>query len=178
MSERVIIEGKILYPHCFYPSNNYGKDQYSLSLVIPKDDVENCSKAQAAIEAVKKTEMDKWGGKTPPRLRLPLHDGDEEKPDNSNFHNSYYLNLRSKEAPQIVDRQVKAITNEAELYSGCFGKVSVVFYGYNSNGNKGIGACLGNIQKIRDGKPLYRRISAKDEFTALSGEEVYAEQSE
>ncbi len=178
MGERVIIEGKILYPHCFHPNNNYGRDQYSLSLVIPKDDEENYGKAQAAIEIVKKTEVDKWGGKTPPRLRLPLHDGDEEKPDNSNFRNSYYLNLRSKEAPQIVDRHVKAITNEVELYSGCFGNVSVVFYGYNNNGNKGIGAYLGNIQKIRDGKPLNRRISAVDEFTDLSGKEVYAQQSE
>ena len=51
------------------------------------------------------------------------------------------------------------------MYSGCYGKISVNFYGYNSNGNRGIAAGLGNIQKLKDGESLGGRTSAADDFT-------------
>lgn len=44
---------------------------------------------------------------------------------------------------------------------------------YNSNGNKGIAAGLGNIQKVRDGEPLGSRMNAKDEFEAVDGEDDF-----
>ena len=50
------------------------------------------------------------------------------------------------------------------MYSGCYGKISVTFYGYNSNGNRGIAAGLGNIQKLKDGEPLGGRTNASDDF--------------
>ena len=42
-----------------------------------------------------------------------------------------------------------------------------------SNGNKGIAAGLGNIQKVRDGEPLGSRMNAKDEFDAVDGEDDF-----
>ena len=59
-----------------------------------------------------------------------------------------FLNANSKQAPQIVDRQVQPILDQSEVYSGCYGRVSITFYAYNSNGNKGIAAGLGNVQKL------------------------------
>lgn len=56
------------------------------------------------------------------------------------------------------------ILDQSEVYSGCYGKISVTFYGYNSNGNRGIAAGLGNIQKLRDGESLGGRTSAADDF--------------
>jgi len=55
--------------------------------------------------------------------------------------------------PQVVDRNVQTIIDRSEVYSGCYGKVSVTLYAFNVNGNRGIAAGLGNIQKIRDGEP-------------------------
>lgn len=50
------------------------------------------------------------------------------------------------------------------IYYGCYARVSLNFYAFNSNGNKGIACGLGNIQKIRDGEPLRGRSSAADDF--------------
>ena len=83
------------------------------------------------------------------------------------------LNANSKQAPQVVDRNVQPILDQSELYSGCYIRASVTFYAYNSNGNKGIAAGLGNIQKVRDGEPLGSRMNAKDEFDAVDGEDDF-----
>jgi hypothetical protein len=49
--------------------------------------------------------------------------------------------------------------------------VSINFYAYNTNGNKGIACGLGNIQKIADGEPLGGRTTAKDDFSSLEDED-------
>ena len=41
------------------------------------------------------------------------------------------------------------------------------FYGFSTNGNKGIAAGLGNIQKLRDGESLGGRTNAEDDFDAV-----------
>lgn len=77
-------------------------------------------------------------------------------------------------APQIVDKAVKPILDRSEVYSGCYARVSIIFYAFNSNGNKGIACGLGNIQKIRDGEPLGGRSNAADDFTSLEDDEFLA----
>ena len=64
---------------------------------------------------------------------------------------------------QIVDRSVQPILDRSEVYSGCYARVSVNFYAFNSNGNRGIACGLGNIQKVRDGEPLGGKSSAADD---------------
>jgi len=73
----------------------------------------------------------------------------------------------------VVDNKVQPILDQSEVYSGCYGRVSVTFYAYNSNGNKGIAAGLGNVQKLRDGEPLGSRANAKDEFEAVEAEDDF-----
>ena len=74
-------------------------------------------------------------------------------------------------APQIVDKAVKPIMDRSEVYSGCYARVSLNFYAFNSNGNKGIACGLGNIQKIKDGELLGGKTSAVDDFTTLEDED-------
>ena len=79
----------------------------------------------------------------------------------------YFLNANSREKPQVVDKQVQPILDQTEVYSGCYGRVSLSFYAFNTNGNKGIACGLGNIQKTRDGEPLGGgHVSAADDFGA------------
>ncbi|MDB1768752.1 DUF2815 family protein, partial [Eggerthella lenta] len=59
---------------------------------------------------------------------------------------------------------VNPIIDRSEVYSGVYARVSINFYAFNSNGNKGIACGLGNIQKIRDGEPLGGRTNAADDF--------------
>ncbi|WP_133063218.1 ssDNA-binding protein, partial [Lactococcus reticulitermitis] len=55
----------------------------------------------------------------------------------------------------------------SQVYSGCYSRVSLNFYAFNSNGNKGIACGLGNIQFIRDGEPLGSGTTAAEDFTTL-----------
>lgn len=42
---------------------------------------------------------------------------------------------------------------------------------YNSNGNRGVAAGLGNIQKLKDGEALSSRTNAEDDFEAVEDED-------
>ena len=77
----------------------------------------------------------------------------------------YFLNANSTQKPGIVDRDLNEILDPDEVYSGCWGRASINFFPYNSNGNKGVGVGLNNIQKLKDGERLGgARASAEDDF--------------
>ena len=73
--------------------------------------------------------------------------------DDEAYEDAYFINCNSKTAPQIVDLNGMPITDETEVYSGCYARVSINFYAFNTNGNKGIACGLGNIQ--RDGRLVH-----------------------
>ena len=169
---RIIIPCRMAYLNCWRPVSQYGgPEKYSVLAIIPKDDEDTLMRIREAIERTKTSSADRWGGRIPSNLQMPLHDGDEEKPDNPAFHNTYYINAKSKEPPQVVDQNVQPIKNQTDVYSGCYGNISITFYGYNFGGSKGIGVWLGNIQKTKDGTPLGGRIIASDEFTPVVTED-------
>ena len=134
-----------------------------------KSDTKTIEAINAAIENAIKAGIGKFGGKIPNKaaLKLPLRDGDVERDDEA-YQNSYFVNANSPTAPQIVDRTVQPILDRNEVYSGCYARVSINFYAFNSNGNKGVACGLGNIQKIRDGEPLGAHSSAADDFSDFS----------
>ena len=83
------------------------------------------------------------------------------------------MNANSLTAPQIVDKNVEPILDRSEVYSGVYARVSINFYAYNVNGNKGVAVGLGNIQKIRDGQPLGNRSNASDDFDAVDEDDDF-----
>lgn len=172
MSTKVIIPCRFSYLHCWEPQAiEGGEPKYSVSAIIPKSDKETLQKIKSAIEQVKKESVSVWGGKVPANLKTPLRDGDTDRPDDEAYANSYFVNANSKQKPQVVDNLVQPIIEQSEVYSGCYGRISVNFYAYNSNGNKGVGAGLGNIQKLKDGEALGGRTTAAEDFDAIEGED-------
>lgn len=145
-----------------------GQDEkYSVCVLIDKNDTATLNKIMAAVEAAKKQGVaDKWGGKMPANLKMPLRDGDDERAmEAEEYEGKYFLNANSKDKPGIVDANLNEILDSTEVYSGCYGRVSLNFYPFNSNGNKGIAVGLNNVQKLRDGEPLGGvRASAEDDF--------------
>lgn len=131
-----------------------------------KDDKETVKAINNAVDAAIEEGIAKFGGKKPNKaaIKLPLRDGDTEREDEA-YAGHWFINANSKTAPQIVDKAVKPILDRDEVYSGCYARVSLNFYAFNSNGNKGIACGLGNIQKIRDGESLGGRSSATDDFS-------------
>ena len=150
-------------------SINGGAPKYSVSLIIPKDDAATVNKIKAAIQAAYEEGESKLkgSGKTVPPLKsikTPLRDGDLERPDDAAYANSYFINANSSTAPGIVDADRQPILERSEVYSGVYGRASVNFYAFNTNGNKGIACGLNNLQKIRDGEPLGGKSRAEDDF--------------
>lgn len=151
-------------------SINGSEEKFSVSCLVPKSDKKTLNAIQKAIEAAKEdAKSKKWGGKIPPNLKLPLHDGDIDRPDDENYADHFYFNATSKDAPQIVDRRVQPIIDPMECGSGDYCNVSVNFYGFAASGNKGIAVGLGNIQKVKDGERLAGRTSAASDFTEVEG---------
>lgn len=146
------------------------KPKYSVSIIIPKEDTETINKINAAIEKAVDEGVAKFGGKKPniKAIKTPMRDGDIEREDDEAYANAFFLNANSYQAPQIVDRSVQPILDKSEVYSGCYARVSLSFYAYNSNGNKGIACGLGNIQKIADGPVLGGKSTATSDFSSDS----------
>ena len=146
-------------------SINGGTPKYSVSLIIPKSDTKTIEAINAAVDTAIKEGAAKFGGKIPNKaaLKLPLRDGDVERDDEA-YKGAYFVNANSTSAPQIVDRAVQPILDRSEVYSGCYARVSINFYAFNSSGNRGIACGLGNIQKVRDGEPLGGKSSAAADF--------------
>jgi len=157
---------RLSYANVWEPvSINGGTPKYSVSLIIPKNDIKTIEAINAAVDAAIKEGAAKFGGKVPNKaaLKLPLRDGDVERDDEA-YKGCYFVNANSTTPPQIVDRTVQTILDRNEVYSGCYARVSINFYAFNSNGNRGIACGLGNIQKVDDGVPLGGRSSAADDF--------------
>ena len=157
-------------------SINGGTPKFSVSLIVPKSDTKTVAKIKAAIEAAYREGEAKLkgNGKTVPPLsaiKTPLRDGDTERPDDPAYTNAYFVNANSTTAPGIVDADRQPILERSEVYSGVYGRASINFYAFNSNGNKGIACGLNNLQKIRDGEPLGGKSRAEDDFATVEDED-------
>lgn len=134
---KLVIPCRISFANIFEPKSINGSEaKYSVSCLIPKDDKKTLLAIHKAVEAAKEDgKVRKWGGKLPPNLKLPLRDGDIDRPDDENYQEHFFLNATSKDAPQVVDRHVQPVVDPMMVYSGCFCNVSVNFYPFNANGN-------------------------------------------
>ena len=158
------------YANVWQPKSiNGGTPKYSVSLIIPKTDTDTVNKVKAAIQAAydEGESKLKGSGKSVPSLsviKTPLRDGDLERPDDEAYKNSYFISANSSTAPGVVDADRQPIIDTSEVYSGVYGRASINFYAFNSNGNKGIACGLNNLQKIKDGEPLGGKSRAEDDF--------------
>ena len=172
MATTKVITGEVRFSYVtvFTPSamNEGEEPKYSVSIIIPKSDKDTLDKINKAIEAAKEVDKAKLAdksGKVPANLRTPLRDGDLDRPDSPEYAGCYFINANSSRKPGIVDANLEPIMSQDEFYSGCYGRASINFYGYNFNGvSKGIGCGLNNLQKLRDGERFGGGSSAADDF--------------
>lgn len=141
--------------------------KYSLCVLVPKKDTKTLKKIQAAMKSAAEEGIStKFNGKKPSNLHMPLRDGDEERADEApEYKGMYFFNCKSDRKPGIVDKDCNKILDPDEVYSGCWGRVSVNFYPYSVNGNKGVAVGLNNVQKLKDDQRLGgAAASAEDDF--------------
>ena len=158
------------YVNAWEPKSiNGSTPKFSVQLRIPKTDTVTLERIKAAIKAAYEDGAAKLKGNgksVPPlsTLKIPLRDGDESFPDDETYAGYMFLNANNTQAPGIVDADRQPIISRSEVYSGVYGRASISFYAFNSNGNKGIACSLNNLQKIKDGKPLGGHSRAEDDF--------------
>lgn len=170
---------RLSYVYLFQPrpaDDENEKAKYSVCLLIPKSDTQTVAKIQAAVKAAMQAGLNKWGGKVPPNLKMPLRDGDTERDteEQPEYAGHWFVNANSIQQPGIVDQNVQPILDSTEVYSGCYGRASVNFYAYNTKGNKGIACGLNHIQKLADGDFLGGRSKPEDDFEPVATEAAAA----
>ena len=170
--ETKVITGKVrfCYTNVFEPVAMADGDtpKYSVCILIPKSDTKTINKIKAAIEAAKqagKAVLANKNGQLPAdaALKLPLRDGDLERPDDPAYKDMYFVNANSNRKPSIVDKDLNHIMITDEFYSGCWGRASINFYAFAVQA-KGIAAGLNNLQKLEDGEPLTGGSTASEDF--------------
>jgi hypothetical protein len=165
-----LVTGKVRLSYVnVFETNDKGK--YSVAILIPKTDKATLDKVKAAIEAVKTDAKSAttWGSKFLASFKTPLRDGDTDRDveKSPEYKGCYFVNCNSGQKPGVVDAQLNPILDKSEVYSGCYGRVSINLYPFNVDGNKGIAAGLNNLQKMAEGEPLSGRSRAEDDFTAV-----------
>jgi len=174
MSETKVIipKARASYANLWEPATAPGatKAKYSVSLIISKDDKSTLEKVRAAIDAAAEVGKAANGGKMPKVWKNPLRDGDAERDDDA-YANSYFLNANSEQQPGIsrkVAGKVEAITDEREVYSGCYLAASLNMYWFDVSGNKGVACGLNNVLKVADGERLGGgRTKPEDDFAEI-----------
>ena len=167
-----VVTGKVRFSFChiFEPqtSQEGGDPKYSVTLLIPKNDIATVGAIKEAMAEARENFCKKNGASAlPAKPSHTLHDGDGMRdsgdPYGPECKGCYVITVSSKQKPIIVDNFRNPITDPAEVYSGCYGRASINFYGYNRAGKKGISAGLLSLQKLADGEP-FGTVGSADDF--------------
>jgi len=168
-------EARLSYVNILRPAkkrNATDKENYKVTVLVPKGDAATMGRINAAIEAaIQRGASEKWGGR-PPQVALPVYDGDGVRPSDGNPFGAeckghWVMTASSTYKPEVWDANRNPILNESEIYSGIYGRVSMDFFPYGGTKEvpkKGIGCGLGNVQKLREGVPLAGGSTAEDDF--------------
>lgn len=166
-----VVTGKVRFSFCHIfeaqEPQGGGDPKYSVTLLIPKTDTVTLGKIKAAMSEARENFCNRNGANALPAKPVhTMHDGDGQRPSGEDFgpecKGCYVITVSSKQKPVIVDAFRNEITDPTEVYSGCYGRASINFYGYSKAGKKGISAGLLSIQKLHDGEPFGTVGSAND----------------
>lgn len=156
---------RVSFANVFKPRVAFDGQEPAYSLDALFDKKEN-KEMKWLKEAIKKAADSKWGaGKWPKNFKSPIKDGDEKELEG--YPGNFFLTLKSKTKPGIVNRDLQEIIEPSEFYSGCFARATVIVKAYSTAGNNGVAVYLGNLQKDSDGDAFSGKKNAKDDFDAL-----------
>ena len=168
-----VVTGKVRLSYAYLfearASQQGGDDaKYSVTLLIPKSDTVTIGKIKQAMQEARDNFCNRNGANAiPAKFNHTMHDGDGTRdsgePYGEECKGHYVITVSSKQKPVIVDRAGNPILDSSEVYSGCYARASINFYGYNTNGKKGVSAGLLAVQKLADGEP-FGTVGSADDF--------------
>lgn len=174
---------RVSFPTVFKPKSFKGGDpKYGLTMLFDKK-----TDLKAMKEAAKNAGIEKFGpvenwpkdkktGKT--KLKMPFRDGDDERDNLDGFAGCIFVNATSKSPPQVIDKDGRTpLTSEVDFYAGCYARATLIAFGFDNEGSKGIAFALQNLQKWEDGESFSGRPSAEEDFEPLEETEKSVSES-
>lgn len=184
-----VVTGKVRFsyehlmkPYAITANDPNAAPKYSVTVLVPKTDVQTKTKLDQGVMAAKKrgAQSKKYRDGTPlDKLPSPIWDGDGFRADGYTPFGPeckgmwvFTASCAADRKPAVVDASGNPILDASEIYSGIWGRVSVDFFPYNFNGKQGVGCALCNAQKLFNDAPLGApRPSAEDDFGVWEGDE-------
>lgn len=170
-------EVRLSYEHLSAPYANPNQPgaepKYSVTMLIPKTDAFTKAEIDEAIRyTYEQAVANDWKGARPQLRSALIYDGDGLRNDGSKFGpecaGHWVITASTKRKPQVVDiSNINCELAPQDIYSGMYARVTLNFFAFNSNGNKGVGCGLGNVMKTRDGEPLAGGASAAADFEGI-----------
>ncbi len=170
-------EVRISYEHLSTPyanPNQQGAEpKYSVTMLIPKTDTATKADIDQSMKAAyEKAVSDEWKNARPALRNALIYDGDGIRNDGSAFgpecRGHWVITASSKRKPQVVDiSNINVELAPQDIYSGMYARVTLNFFSFSVQGNRGIGCGLGNVLKTRDGEPLSGGASAASDFAGI-----------
>lgn len=145
-----------------------GDPKYGTMVIVPK----NAPYIKDILAAMAAAGKEKFPDKKFEALDTVWRDGDSPKEEEKGdaVKGCYFFNCTSTKKPSVVGTDRNPLDNKLEplgeddIKWGDYGRVSINFYGFEEEGNKGVAAGLNNVQKLKDGDPLGNQRSADDDF--------------
>lgn len=146
-----------------------GKENFGSMIIVSKDDKKTIKAIENALQEAYTEGKGLLGSKAetiPSKLKTTWYDGDEDRPDDPACENAMYLNTSSNKKVEVFyGNPPVPLTNPDKIYSGMYGRASVVFKAYvTDDGGKGIACYLNGIQKTKDGARLDGMGSSRSAF--------------
>lgn len=139
-----------------------GQEKYTTSLLLPPGSDLTILRADADAAA-----KEKWGDNIPKGLKTPFLDAEDKMGEE--WKGWVLLRVSSMNRPAIVDARGMDVTDEVEVYSGRWARLSVRAGAYVSDMNKGVSFFLSNVQLLDHDEPLGGgRINPENEFVPVA----------
>lgn len=167
---------RVSYPNVFEPKLNKlsNQQEYSIEAIFDLgQDIESLKNmANKALAEKFGPDKNSW----PNNIRTPFkNQASKAKEINGKKvlpapyqEGAVFLNLKSKNKPGVVNKDVQPIIDSSEFYAGCYAVASISCYAYSKGGNNGVNFALVNIQKVADGEPLGGRTRPEDDFAPVT----------
>ena len=137
MSKVILQNVRLSFVHVDAPQAiEEGQDKkYSVSVIIPKSDKVNIAKMEKAIKIAMEDGKEKLGKFVASKLKVPLRDGDEDRPEDEAYEDAMFFSASSARKPGIISITAVDMSKEEDyIYSGVYAHVSLNLYAYNTSG--------------------------------------------
>lgn len=170
----VLKEHRLSYVHLKTPVafEDGATPKYGVTVLIEKGsaDAERLEDLLNQLYTENKTVHFKAIAMTHKNFWYPLRDGDEYADEQEAlgknaeaYRGMMYIKATTANQPNVFDAMGEDVIDLDEVYSGCYGRVSITLWPYSKKG-QGITAFLNSVKKTEDGEPLGSAGGTADEY--------------